>query len=152
MLAPTPFKEVRDYAFSMRDYKGETISYYHSIWQISYLQNYKVIAFEENKKIVWKMIYLSQITFIFLTQICYNMDFITSSSMSSQDSPGTLRSIFVNCFLRTFFCSTQKTHIFEYIRKTCLKEFGILLKCRETFEKFLAACNSSKNTGLLQFF
>ena len=31
-------------------------------------------------------------------------------------------------------------HISEYICKTCLKELGILLKCRETFEKFLAAC------------
>ena len=27
-----------------------------------------------------------------------------------------------------------------------------MLKCRENFEKFLAACNSSKNTGLPQFF
>ena len=43
-------------------------------------------------------------------------------------------------------------HISEYGCKTCLKNLGILLKCRETFEKFLAACNSSKNTGLPQFF
>ena len=43
-------------------------------------------------------------------------------------------------------------HISEYVCKICLKELGILLKCRETFEKFLAACNSSKNTGLPQFF
>ena len=27
-----------------------------------------------------------------------------------------------------------------------------MLKYRETFEKFIAAWNSSKNTGLLQFF
>ena len=38
-----------------------------------------------------------------------------------------------------------KMHIFEYVCKTCLKELGILLKCRETFEKVLGACNSSKN-------
>ena len=50
------------------------------------------------------------------------------------------------------FCGTQKMHISEYVRKTCLKELGILLKCRETFEKFLAACSSSKNTGLPRFF
>ena len=99
------------------------------------------------------MIYLiSQITFIFLTQIYYNMNFITSSSISSQDFPGTLRSIFAKCFWWTFFCSTQKMHISEYLCKTCLKELGILLKCRETFEKFLSACNYSKNTGLPQFF
>ena len=54
--------------------------------------------------------------------------------------------------LEDFFCGTQKMHICEYICKTCLKELGILLKCRETFEKFLAVCNSSKNTGLPQSF
>ena len=86
---------------------------------------------------------ISQITFIFLTQIYYNMNFITSSSISSQDFLGTLRSIFANCFWRTFFCSTQKMHISEYVCKTCLKELGILLKCRETFKKFIAAWNSA---------
>ena len=49
------------------------------------------------------------------------------------------------------FFSTQKMHISEYACKTCLKELGILLKCRKTFEKFRAACSSSKNTGLPQF-
>ena len=92
-------------------------------------------------------------TFIFLTQIYYSMNFITSLSISSQDFPGTLSSIFADCFWRTFFfCSTQKMRISEYVCKTCLKEFGILLKCREIFEKFLAVCNCSKNTGLPQFF
>ena len=38
------------------------------------------------------------------------------------------------------FFSTQKMHISECACKTCLKKLGILLKCRETFEKFLAAC------------
>ena len=52
----------------------------------------------------------------------------------------------------SFFAAHKKMHISEYVCKTCLKELGILLKCRETFEKFLAACNSSKNTGLPQFF
>ena len=36
--------------------------------------------------------------------------------------------------------------------QTCPKELVILLKCREAFEKFLAACSSSKNTGLSRFF
>ena len=67
--------------------------------------------------------------------------------------PGTLRSIFVDCFWRTFFFAAhKKMHISEYVCKTCLKELGILLKCREIFEKFLAACNCSKNTGFPQFF
>ena len=95
---------------------------------------------------------MSQITFICPTQIYYNMNFITLSSISSQDFPGTLRSIFAKCFCNNFCCSTQKMHISEYVCQTCLKELGILLKCRETLEKFLAACKSSKNTGPLQFF
>ena len=99
------------------------------------------------------MIYLIyQITFIFLTQIYYNMNFITST-ISSQGFPGTLRSIFADCFWRTLFCSThKKMHIAEYVCKTCLKELGILLNCWENFKKFLAACNSSQNTALPQFF
>ena len=99
------------------------------------------------------MIYIiSPITFIFLIKIYYNMNFITSSSISSQDLPGTLRSIFAGCFWRTFFCSAQKMHVSEYVCKTCFKELGILLKCRKTFEKCFAACISSKSTGLSHFF
>ena len=94
---------------------------------------------------------ISQITFIFLTQIYYNMNFITSSSISSQDFSGALRTIFADCFWKTFF-QHKKMHISEYVCKACLKELGILLKCRETFEKFVAACNCSKNTGLPKYF
>ena len=49
------------------------------------------------------MIYLiSQVTFIFLTQIYYNMNFITlPSNFITRFFPGTLRSIFANCFWRT---------------------------------------------------
>ena len=55
------------------------------------------------------MIYLiSEIIFIFLAQIYYNMNFIPRSSISSQDFPGTLRSIFANCFWRTFFVAHKK--------------------------------------------
>ena len=50
--------------------------------------------------------------------------------------------------LEDFFCSTQKKHVSEYVCKSSLKELRILLKCRKTFEKFLAVCYSSKNTGL----
>ena len=54
--------------------------------------------------------------------------------------------------LEDFFCSTQKMHISEYVCKICLKELGILLNCRETFVKFLAASNSSIKTGIPQLF
>ena len=97
------------------------------------------------------MIYLiSQITFIFLTQIYYDMNFITSSSISSQDFSGTLRSIFTDCFWRTFFLQHTKKCIF--LNMSAKLVLGVLLKCRKTFKKFLAACNSSKKTGLPQFF
>ena len=47
-----PFKkEGRDYAFYMGDYKWERQQiFYHSVWQIFYLQNCKAIKFEENQK------------------------------------------------------------------------------------------------------
>ena len=54
--------------------------------------------------------------------------------------------------LTAFAAHTQKKHISEYVCKTCLKELGILLKYWETFKKFIAGCNSSKNTRLPQFF
>ena len=58
---------------------------------------------------VWKMIYLiSQIIFVFLTQIYYNMNFITLSPISSQDFFGTLRSIFGDSFWTTFFIAHTK--------------------------------------------
>ena len=57
------------------------------------------MTLEENLKIAWKIIYLiSQITFLFLTQIYYNMNFITLSSILPQDFPGTLRLVFADCF------------------------------------------------------
>ena len=110
------------------------------------------------------MIYLmSQITFSYPTQIYYKMNFITSSSILPHNFDINLRwqlledflykkciflNISVKLVLEGFFCGTQKMHFSEYICKTCLKELGILVKCRETFEKFIAAWNSSKNTGL----
>ena len=53
-----------------------------------------------------------------------NMNFITSSSVSSQDFPGTLILIFADCFWRTLFVA-QKMYISEYVCKTCLNELGI---------------------------
>ena len=80
------------------------------------------------------------------------MNFIKLSSVSSQDFRGTLRSVFADCFWRAFFVALKKMHISEYVCKTCLKELGIFLKCMKIYEKFPAGCNSSKNTGLPQFF
>ena len=102
---------------------------------------------------MWKMIYLiSQVTFIFLTQIYYNMNFITLSSNFITRFPWYFKISLHWLLLEDNFLAHKKMHISEYACKTCLKKLGILLKCRETFEKFLAACNSSKNTGLPQFF
>ena len=99
------------------------------------------------------MIYLiSQVTFIFLTQIYYNMNFITLSSNFITRFPWHFKIRLHWLLLKDNFLAHKKMHISEYACKTCLKKLGILLKCRETFEKFLAACNSSKNTGLPQFF
>ena len=99
------------------------------------------------------MIYLiSQVTFIFVTQIYYNMSFVTSSSNFVSNFPGPLRSIFINCFWKTIFWRAEKIRVTEYVCKTCLKELGILLKFRGTFEKLLAACNSSQNAGIPQFY
>ena len=68
------------------------------------------------------MIYLvSQITLIFLAQIYYNMNFITSSSMPSQDFPVTLRSIIPNCFWRTFFVAYKKCIFLNMSAKLVLK-------------------------------
>ena len=99
------------------------------------------------------MIYLkSQVTFIFLTQIYYNINFITSPSNFITRFPWDFEINLHRLLLEDTFSSTQKRHVFEYICKTCIKELCILLKCRETFEKFLAARNSSKNSGVPQFF
>ena len=91
------------------------------------------------------LIIYSQVAFIFLPQIYYNMNFITRFSWLFEIN---LRRL----LLEDNFYSTQKMHISGYVCKICLKELGILSKCRETFEQFLVACNSSKNTGLPQFF
>ena len=50
------------------------------------------------------------------------------------------------------FLAHKKMHISEYACITCIKKLEILLKCRETFEKFLTACQLFQNTGLPQFF
>ena len=80
---------------------------------------------------------------LFLAQIYY-MKFITSPSIPSEDFPATLRSIFADYSWRTFLVVYKKIHISEYVSKTCLKELGILLKCRETFENLFAAATLRK--------
>ena len=80
------------------------------------------------------------------------MNFITSSSNFIARFPWHFEINLCRLLLEEIFCSKQKMHIYEYVCKTCPKELGILLKCRETFEKLLAACNYSKNTGLSHFF
>ena len=97
------------------------------------------------------MIYLiSQIIFILLTQIYYNMNFITSSLFITI-LPWQFDINLYQHFLEQFFVAPKQMHIVEYVCKTPLKELGTLLKCREASEKFLAACNSSKNIIFPQF-
>ena len=96
----------------------------------------------------WYIYLIFQVTFIFLTQIYYNMNFITLSSNFITRFPWYFKINLHWLLLEDNFLAHKKMHISEYACKT----LGILLKCRETFEKFLAACNSSKNTGLPQFF
>ena len=81
IVQSSPFKEGRDYAFYMKDYKGETRKVLPFYMTDFLFTERKVIIFEE--KFVRKMIYLiSKISFIFPTQIYYNVNFITSSSVS----------------------------------------------------------------------
>ena len=97
------------------------------------------------------MIYLiSQVTFIFLTQIYYN--FVTSLSNFITRFPWHFVINLSQLLLEDYFLYHAKMHTLEYIWKTCIKELRNFLKWRETFEKVLAACNSSQNTGLPWFF
>ena len=68
------------------------------------------------------------------------MNFIISASISLQDFPDTLRSIFANCFWKTFFVVHKKCIFLNMSAK--LKELLILLKCREPFEKFISVCTA----------
>ena len=88
---------------------------------------------------------------LFLAQIYY-MKFITSPSIPSEDFPATLRSIFADYSWRTFLVVYKKIYISEYVSKTCLKELGILLKCRKTFENLFAAATLLKILVFKKFF
>ena len=121
LLAKSPFKkEDRIYVFYMRDYKRETIKLLPFL-----MTNFLFTELKSHN--IWRklkncMIYLiSQITFIFLTNIYYNMNFITSSSISPQDFPGTLGSIFADYFWRTFFLAHQKCIFLNISAKLVLK-------------------------------
>ena len=120
---------------------------HHSIWQISYLQNSKAIAFEEIKKSyendipnIPNYLHISDPNKkIWISSHRHQFHHKISLALWDQSLPTTFGGL---------FCSTEKMHISEYVCKTCLKKLRILLKCRETFEKFLATWSSSKNTGL----
>ena len=76
-----------------------------------------------------------------------NLLYITWISSNRHQFPWHFEITSCRLLLEDFFVA-QNMHISEYVCKTCLKELRILLKYRETFQKFLAACNSSKNTVL----
>ena len=83
-----------------------------------------------------------QVTFIFLTQIYYNMNFII------------LPSDFTTRFLWHFqvIFSTQKMHISEYACKTFLKELGILLNAGKSLKNFLHPATLLKLLVFHKFF
>ena len=132
MLAPLPLqKEGRDYTFYMRDYKVETIKLLpfsmtnfllkelesHNIWRkfknlmkndIPYIPNYIHISDPNLRQYEFHHILIN-----FITRFPWHFEINLCRLL-----------------LADFFCSTQKMHI-SYICKTCLKELGILLKCRE---------------------
>ena len=88
------------------------------------------------------MIYL--ITLIFLIQIYYKMNFITSSQtiISIKDFSSTLRTIFTN----------TKIHVSGNVCKICLEELGIFLKWIKTCEKFLQTATYLKMLLFQKFF
>ena len=116
-----------------RSGKGDTILYDRFLI-------YRTVKLHHLKKLKkhMKMIYLiSQITFIFLTQIKkYEFHHIVINFITRY--PWHFEINLCRLLLEDFLCSTKKMHISEYVCKTCLKKLRILLKCRETFEKFLA--------------
>ena len=82
ILNPPPFKkEGRDYAFYMRDFKGETIKllpFYMTDFLFTELYSHNI--WRKLKNHMKNTIYLIYSHLIFLTQIYYNMNFITFSS------------------------------------------------------------------------
>ena len=140
LLASTTFTvEGTDYAFYMRDYKVEKtkpLKFYMTDFLFTGLERHNI--WKRKLKIRWKMTYLKWPLY-FWTK--FTVIWVSSHrhQISSEEFHDTLRSIFFDCFWGTIFCSTQKMYVSEYLCKTCLKELGILLKCRETFAKLLAA-------------
>ena len=134
MLTPPPFKESIGYAFYMRDYKGETI---------------KLLLFCMTD--FWFTEQYPKLPSYFWAKFAIIRSYHNVVNCIARFSWPFEISLW-QPLLEDFFCSTQKMHIFKYVCKICLKELRILLKCRETFEKFLPTCNSSKNNGRPHFF
>ena len=80
-LASPPFKKRRQRLCTLHDrLQRREWDCYHSIWQISFLQNCKKITLKKKKKAICKMIYLMfQVSFIFLTKVYYKMNFLILS-------------------------------------------------------------------------
>ena len=81
------------------------------------------------------MIYLiSQITFIFLTQIYYEFHHIVISFITK--FPWHFEINLCWLLLEDFFCSTQQMHISEYVCKSCVKELGICWNAGKPLKNF----------------
>ena len=144
-------------AFYMRDYKGETIKllpFYMTYFLFTEVQSYNI----------WRK-YILNIPQIYpkITPDIPNYLHISDPNLLKYEFYHISNFITrfpwhfeINLYWLlledSFLQLTKKMHISEYVCKTCLKELGSLLKCWETFENFIAACNSSKNARLPRFF
>ena len=81
----------------------------------------------------WYIYLIFQVAFIFLTQIYYNVNFITLSSNFITRFPRYFKINLHWLLLEDNFLSHKKMHISEYDCKTCLKKLGILLKCKISY-------------------
>ena len=65
-----------------------------------------------------------------------------------KDFADTWKALPTDCFWKSLYSITQKVHLSEYIRITCLKQLAIF----STLLKIITACKISKNTAFPQVF
>ena len=95
---------------------------------------------------------ISQATFKILTQIYYNMNFITLPSNFITRFPWYFKINLYWLILVDNFLAHKKMHISDYACKTCLKKLRILLKWGKSLKNFLQPVNSSKIMVFHNFF
>ena len=84
--------------------------------------------------------------------VLHLFNFIQKNCFLSQDFPSTLRSVFSNCFWRTFFVAHKKRIFLNMSAKFVLKNQEFCQNAGKPLKNFLAACNSSKILVFHNFF